>query len=310
MNQNKNWYDDVQEVPTSYRHLIELPAYAAMLQLMNSYFEDKGETILRYQDGFLVVKDDEGREMKYGLDNLVRQISSAEQTDYESVVYSHFNKVNYSDSAYSFFFRDYEHARAHLKLVIKHQEVFNEEQMVAFVWMSHFPGLVSILVFDYDNQLRYLRREDIVEWGKPVEVLFDEALSNISQEDVLVSTLTHPDGYRFYSFVHGDFASVRLINLDQNAPFAVGSYGSLVLVPTKGASFASPIDDDRVIDRIQVIAPLGVELYQKEPGNITTDFFWYYQGAYALFPSTVVGDGAVRVRLPEKLEELLKSSQC
>lgn len=302
----EGWY----EVPEVYSHLIDDETYKHMFGFIENYFREKNEPITCYDAGFLTVLDDEKREMKYGLDNLVRAIAAAKWEDHESVVYSHFNKVNFPASAYSFFFKDYEHGRTHLKIVLKHEEVLSERQFTELVTTQHFPGTRSILVFDFDNQLRYLRHEDVEEWQKTPDQLFEEALNNIALEEVAVTTLSHPNGYTFYSFVSGDFASVRTIRLAENAPFSIGHYGALVMVPTKGAAFAAPLEDDKIIDRIQVIAPLTVELYQKEPGNITTDFFWFYDGRYEVFPATPAGAGSVRVRLPKALEQLLKSSQA
>jgi hypothetical protein len=59
--------------------------------------------VIALNDGMLTVKGEDGKALKYGFDNLVRMLTGAEEDDWESIIYSHFNKINFSDDAYNYF---------------------------------------------------------------------------------------------------------------------------------------------------------------------------------------------------------------
>jgi len=81
-----------------------------------------------------------------------------------------------------------------------------------------------------------------------------------------------------------------------------------VAIPTKGSTFVSPLTDNRVTARIEVIAPLVTQFFEQDPGNITNNFYWVYHGIIEPFPTESTGDGYMTVKLPESLVRLLNSN--
>lgn len=296
-----------KKIPADYLHIMDQAGYEKMVDLSLNYFREKGDKVVSLKEGMLAVRDEDNKELKYGFDNLVRMLTGAEPSDWESIIYSHFNKINFSDDAYNYFFKDYDHARQYLKVLIKHESIMTNEFAKDLVVRTDFPGTLTVLVFDYENQFRYLKTDEIAEWNLPVETLFAEALNNLSNDELTVNKMAHDDGWEFFSFFSGDFSASRMIELEKYFEFAVGQYGALVAIPTKGSTFVAPLTDNKVTARIEVIAPLVAQFFEQDPGNITNNFYWIYQGVIESFPTQSSGDGYVTVKLPQSLVRLLDS---
>lgn len=297
-----------KKIPADYQHIMDQKGYERLVNYALSYFREKGDKVVSLKDGMLTIKDEDGKALKYGFDNLVRMLTGVEQDDWESIIYSHFNKINFSDDAYNYFFKDYDHARQYLKVLIKHEAIMANEFAKDLVLRTDFPGTRTVLVFDYENQFRYLKMEEIAGWNIPRHNLFEEALNNVAAEELNINKMAHDDGWEFYSFFSGDFSASRMIELEKYFDFCVGQFGALVAIPTKGSTFVSPLTDNRVTARIEVIAPLVAQFFEQDPGNITNNFYWVYQGVIEPFPTQSTGDGYVTVKLPQSLVRLLDST--
>lgn len=296
-------------IPADFQHLLEQDAYEKVLQLVLNYFTDKGERVISLQDGMLLVQDDEKKELKYGLDNLVRIVAATSLADWESVIYSYFNKVNFAENAYRFFFKDFEHARMHIKALIKPEAILEYEFARDLVIRRDFPGTCTVLVFDYDGQFRFLSSNDVKEWQRAEAVLFEEAFCNIAQEEVTVHKMEVEDGMVIYTFFSGDFSAVKMIELERNADFAHGTYGAVVTIPTKGAAFVSPVANQQVMKQVEILAPLAKQFFEQNPGNITPDIFWYYRGQIQEFIKKPAANGFTSIAMPAGLVQLLASTQ-
>ncbi|MFT3824678.1 MAG: hypothetical protein QM731_12185 [Chitinophagaceae bacterium] len=295
-------------IPTEFQHLLEQPAYEKMIGLVLNYFADKGEQVLSLKDGILTVQDEDQKELKYGLDNLVRMVAAAPETDWESLIYTHFNKVNFADKAYRFFFTDFEHARPHIKVLIKPEAILEYEFARGLVIRRDFPGTCTVLVFDYDGQFRFLSHDDVKDWQKEETVLFEEAFANIAREEVTVHKMEGENGLEIYSFFSGDFSAVKMIELERNAEFAQGLYGSIITIPTKGVTFASPVVSNMVMQQVEILAPLAKQFFEQNPGNITPDIYWYYRGRIQEFIKKPVANGYTSIAMPAALAQLLAST--
>lgn len=298
-----------KKIPNDYKHIMDQAGYEMMIDIVLNYFRDKGEKVTGLNDGMLTVQGEDDKDLKYGFDNLVRILTGTEKDDWESIIYSHFNKINFSDDAYEYFFKDYDHARQYLRVLIKHEAILGNEFAKDLIIRTDFPGTCTILVFDYENQFRYLKSEEVAEWKISHEALFDEALNNVAEEEVTINKMAHDDGWEFFSFFSGDFSASRMIELEKYYEFAVGKYGAMVAIPTKGSAFVAPLTDKQVTVRIENIAPLVSQFFEQDPGNITNNFYWAYQGKIEVFPTQSTGDGYVTVRLPESLVVLLDSNE-
>lgn len=298
-----------KKIPKEYTHLLTQQQYNDMLDIVMAYFRDKGEEVIKLEDGYITVRDENEKELKYGFDNLVRFVAGSEKKEWESVIYSHFNKVNFDDSPLVYYRKDYEAARPFLKMLVKDQLLLRQEFGKELVWTSHFPGTCSLLVFDYDNQFRYLKQEDIAEWNQPKDVLFEQAQTNVGDEEITVNKVEHEDGIEMFIFFSGDFSASFVADFDRNLSSINGEFGSLVAIPTKGTAFVSPLNDKNVLKRIELISEPVIKFFNEDPGNITTNLYWFYDGKFEQFPETPAKDGYVSISIPEELQLLLNKEE-
>jgi len=302
-----------RKMPAEYKHLMNQRAYEAFLDTVLQYFKEKGEPVLKVEDGYIVTKEGEGQglEFKYGLDNLVRLVAPAPKEDQESIIYSHFNKVSHDRGYMQYYKKDYEAAKPFLKILIKDESILQTDGAKNIVYYTTFPGTVNVLVFDYDEKFTYLNADEVKEWEKSNTELFEAAQENINQEQINIHQLEYEKSdFEVFAFFSGDFSAPYMLSLEQNAPFAVGQYGAVVAIPTKGTAFVSPIKDNDVVGRINLMADPVTKFYDEDPGNITSKFYWYFEGVFQLFPETpsTEKEGFVTLSLPQPLIQLLKEA--
>ncbi len=298
-----------RKIPKEYIHLINQKQYDTILNLALQYFKEKGDEVLKLENGLLTTKSEGDEEVRYGFDNLIRMMCPEPQEDWESILYRHFNTVNVSNDYLVYYKKDYEAAKPFLKVLIKDIAVLDDRLGGAVVSRVDFPGTCTVLVMDYDNQFRYLRKEDIAEWEATEEEIFSVALENIGQEEVTINKVDHEGAIEMFVFLSGDFSAAQMIDLGKNAGFAIGKYGSIVAIPTKGTAFATPIDDDNVVGRLEVLADPVYKFFTEDPGNITLSIYWFYAGEIKQFvekPSN--REGYVTIGIPEELQALINEN--
>ncbi len=314
--------DNSNKIPDDYKHLMDQHAYESMLNTIVQYFKEKGEPVLKIENGFIVtIAEDENKQQhQYGLDNLIRAVAAAPKEDKEAVIYTHFNRLYYDMRPLEYFRKDYETAKQHLKILIKHDSILTQKGGKDVVYKVIFPGTCCVLVFDYDNKFTYLYNEMIKEWNKTTDELFEEALYNITREDINVFGLNinadeehgsnkQPDdeNAEAYVFMNGDFAASAIISIEHSAPFAIGKYGSIIAIPAKGAAIGAPINGRDVFKLLSPLSILVLKFFNENQGNITTNLYWYYENKFHLLPETPSKEkeGYMAVLLPHTLLQLL-----
>lgn len=297
-----------KKIPQEYVHLMNQQQFNILLEIAQQYFKDKGEEVIKIDNGYITAKEEGGEEMKYGLDNIVRMLSPEPQENWESIIYTHFNKVNSSDSHLVYYRKDYEAAKPFLKVLIKDEAILEHEFAADIIYRIDFPGTCTILVMDYDNQFRYLRKEDIAEWEAGTDEIFLAALDNIAEEEITVNKVEHEGDIEMFLFFSGDFSAAKMLQFERNADFALGEYGSVIAMPTKGTAFTSPINQNNVIGILEVLTEPVSKFFNEDPGNITTSIYWYYQGVFRQFPETPSDkEGYVTIGIPAALELLISN---
>ena len=322
-----------RKVPDDYKHLVSQADYEAMLDIILQYFKEKGEPVLRVENGYVITNGEEGTDLQhqYGLDNLVRLVAAVPRADRESVIYAHFNKAYYDMRPLEYFKKDYEAAKQYLKILIKPAAILKQPGGNNVVHKIIFPGTCSVLVFDYDNKFAYLYHEMVKEWGKTIDELFAEALDNISNEEInwigLNLKTGEGDGEEegseeteegtldvekqdAFLFVNPDFGAPAVCLMEQKASFAIGRFGSIVAIPCKRYGVMMPIKDGGDFERVSPLSIIVAKLFNGQPGNITADLYWYYEEQFHLMEETQSADkeGYLAITLPQALIQLLKEA--
>jgi hypothetical protein len=296
-------------IPQSYLNLITQPEYDKILDWSLDFFAQSGLQVTRVNNGLIFLTMDEvDHELQAGLDNLIKILAKTDLSDWKRVIEGHFvrlTKLKEQEKAYNFFFKDFEYAQQYLRVLIKDAEAMPTNLMSELVKKVDFPHTHTLLVFDFDEQFRFLTQKDIEEWGVHPSELFEIARHNIKSENIEIEEMIWNEGYSIYAFFSGDFAASYLLDIEENADFCIGEYGSLLTIPAKGAAFAHPIQDGEVLKIIETINPLVLQFYDHEPGSINAHYYWYFQGNMEVFPLEPNENGTTTLRLPKNLEKML-----
>jgi hypothetical protein len=291
------------EFPDQYHGLITPEDYQFVLGIVKKYHAEKGLNILSIGKGEIVVEVSGEQQYRY-LDNLIRMLPAARKGEWTQTIYEHFDKFKDHRSAYRYLYKDFEYAAQFLRVLIKGEDLYKDEldQLVA---RSDFPGTNTFLVIEFQELFTYVRRKDIDEWGKSTEELFEIAIGNTPGEEIKAKKALYCDKFTVFVFFSGDFSSALMLDLAARAEFCIGTYGSLIAIPTKGTSFVHPIETPDIMELVEFLAPTINKFYNEDPGNITTNFYWRYGDRIEKFP---VGqdDNGQYVRLPQGLIKIFK----
>lgn len=291
-------------LPKRYAHLISSEDYQLILSMSLGYLSSKME-VERIDDGVIYVKRAAYEPLQCALDNLVR--SCSQETNKEmwfEMICAHFEKIMIIDQHPDLSYFD--NVRKILSIRI-YPQAFGENMGLSgkLVTKTDFEGTISVLVLDLPGRFQLLTKRDVTVWNKSDGQLFEIAQQNVNKQQIDVAQHELAGEFELFSFFNSDYAASYAIDFEQNAHFAIGKYGTLVAVPSKGVVFAHPIKNEGVIVVIQMLHPLVTKFYNEEPGNITYNYFWYFDKKFYAFPA-IAKEDYITFSLPKPLEQLLK----
>jgi hypothetical protein len=289
--------------PEDFAHLISQIDYELVLNYALAYFAERGYPVVKVADGVIVVDYDELKNMQFGLDNLVRTIVAEPPDRWKSFIFQHFDRFKNNSAAYNYLFADFDYAQQFLKVLVKGQGF--APKPADLVRRQDFPETYTYLVLDFEQQFRFINRDDAAKWEVDDADLFDIALANVAREEIEIGEGNIAEKYDLFTFFSSDFSASYLINFGHNASFAEGDFGAMVAIPAKGAAFVHPVNGNGLMFVLETLAPLVVKFCEEEPGGINANFYWYYDGRYELFPKHSRREGYITIGLPRKLEQLL-----
>jgi hypothetical protein len=250
---------------------------------------------------------DEGNRKQFYLDNLIRNLRNVEKQEWEREIILHFDKLEDKSKAYDYLYKDFEYAAQYLKVMVKPSD-FMSVDVSGYVKRIDFPGTFTFLIFDFQEQFRYITSDRASEWGKAEEELFEIALQNIAKEEVEVSEYQFAERFNVFSFFSGDFSVSYLIDFEGLADDFKGHYGSMVAIPTKGSAFVHPIETTDVLELAATLYSTIEKFYAEDPSPITTMLYWYYEGQFKAFKYEVKDEDKLTISLPHELQQLFEST--
>lgn len=291
-------------LPDIYKKLINEDEYNLIIEISQKYHTDNGLKISKINDGEIIIEVNNEEQHRY-LDNLVRLLSSNDKKSWKELIYEHFDKLKDHNSAYNYLFKDFDYASQFLRVLIKPDDIDFFHDVSNNVHRIDFPKTITLLVIEFENQFRYILRNEIEEWGKTEEELFKIGIANIPAGEIEIKEYLFSDKFTVYIFFSGDYSSAFLLDLENNADYSIGTFGSLLAIPTKGTAYTHPIESNDILDLIQTLYPTIQEFYNEDPGSITTNFYWYYNNKIEIFPIEEDENGAM-IKIPYNLVNLFK----
>lgn len=292
------------ELPEIYEGLITKKDYNTILSFSIIYHKENNLLISKIDDGEIVIEINNEIQHRY-LDNLVRVLSNNYKSMWKELIYEHFDKLKYNSSAFNYLYKDFDYASQFLRVMIK-EDIFNLGDLISnYVYRVDFPKTNTFLVLEFEEQFHYVRKDAIIEWEKTEKELITIAIENIPVDEIEVKEYEFAKDFKVFTFLSGDYSSSLMLDLKNRAEYTIGSFGSLIAIPTKGTASVYPIETNNVLELIDIINPTIEKLYNEDPGNISQNYYWFYNNKFYLFP-TETGEAGQFIKLPKALSGILK----
>ncbi|MFB9075858.1 hypothetical protein ACFFLS_13080 [Flavobacterium procerum] len=293
------------DLPSMYKGIVNRDQYNLIMQTAIQYHQEKSFTITKIDEGEIVIEDNGDKEHRY-LDNLVRNLASYDPEDWKNAIYEHFDKLKYNSAAFDYLYKDFSYAAQFLRVLVKGPTFNFPAELGEYISRVDFPETNTFLILEFEGQFHYVRKEDILEWEKTEEELFEIALDNIPENEIETNEYDLNDQFKLFIFFSGDYAASYILNLKEKADYVIGNYGTLLAIPTKGTVYTHPIEKGNILELITILGPTIAKFYNEDPGNITLNYYWYYNDKFEVFPIGQDSDGYF-ISLPENLHKLLNN---
>lgn len=290
------------EVPDTYKNLIGQSEYEIFVNQCLSVLKDLGVDVIRYENGDITYKG-ENEDSHYFLDNLVRKYVQVEKENQLTEIKDHFKKLQETPYAYDYLFKDFDYAKQFLKVLIKPTDI--NPNIDDFVTRIDYPDLLTVLVLDFEDRFHYIRKDEAILWKVDFEKLFKIALDNISQENVEIRKHLFDDKFDVFVLLSGDFSASFSLLINTHMDFAIGEYGSLIGIPTKGTVFIHPISSNDFMDMTSTFYQEIEKFYNEDPSNISTNFYWFDKESMKLFNKTWNDNGTITISMPDELKKIV-----
>lgn len=299
---NKNKPFD-RKRPNFYEGIVTKEEYTKILQMSEEECKRIGK-ITFIQAGTIKISNPkaEEEEFTFHLDNLVRKCKYYEEQEWPTVIKNHFSRFPIDQSKAKFLLKDFEYARPLLKVLVRSAKTISADM----VHRLDLPNTQTFLILDYDERFHFLKEEDIIEWQVPKVELFEIALANIAVEKIDIQEVHWKDEFELYTFFSGDFSASFMVELTKNAPFAIGEFGSVVAIPTKGSAFVHPLNSNTALAFITNFDAAFQSFYNQDEVPISKNYYWFYNGKFEVFEEEKNKDKTL-ISLPQILEKLLNN---
>lgn len=223
-------------------------------------------------------KSSQPSRMRYGLWNIMQTCAGADRSEWAGLIAAHFDTVRrapdvelrYSDRLASF-----ESCKAHLCV-----RVFDEAHLPEPLEGEAFirrpaPGLMSVIVVDFPESCRSLRRIEAQPWNVEESLLWSAAERNIAPLARAEVQRLGPDDEPGLMVLTGDSIYVAsMIHRLDDTPEMTGALGTLVSVPVRHAVLTLPIDDASSIRALAPMIGMTVQLERAGPGSVSGRVFF------------------------------------
>lgn len=295
------------ELPEMYNGIISKDEYNFIMEICIKYHNDNELIVSKIDEGEIVIDIDGDEHHRY-LDNLVRVLASNDKTIWNELIYEHFDKLKPNPSALKYLYKDYDYASQFLRVLLK-EDTFNlGDNVENYVHRIDFPKINTFLILEFEGQFHFIHKDEIVEWNKSENDLFECAIQNLPEDEIEAKEYEFVEKFTVYIFFSGDYSASLMLDLRNRANYAIGKFGTLIAIPTKGTAYVHPIENSDILELIVILQPTIEIIYNEDPGNITTNFYWYYDNKMQILP-TEQSENGLLISLPKDLIKLINETE-
>lgn len=265
------------------------------------------------KDGAIQLK--KGQEMQtLNLHNLIAKcIAVKDKSQWNKVVQEHFENIFASiDEQKKIDPENYETVKKYLSLRIYPEAMVNQRGGVSsLIAKTDLEGTYTLLMLDLPGAFTAVKKQMFALWKLDTAIVFETAQENINKQKVEKVTQSFDvDGVKIeMSFLGSeDYAASYALDLMDNSPELVGTWGSVVAIPNKGLVDICKISKDKPVDFVKFIQrtkPFIEKSYQEHQQPISDQFYWYYKGNFTRINVLTDAEGNINVISPFGLTELM-----
>ncbi|WP_428232723.1 hypothetical protein [Flavobacterium sp.] len=260
--------------------------YSIFIYEIENYF---GKLNIQFEisDGIITTNQNEFRLSNLGLSNVAQICKQDQPKNYKVIIKDHFNSLIEANK----FEIEFEKKVDNFDEVKKYIGVrlYNEEYVdytgKEFTIGKEFEGdIYSMIVFDFPHSISSIKPEQIKNWGKSIDELFEIGIQNIREKYPL--TITKEDFNTFdIWFVNSDHFFTPNILFDiENLKKLSGSNGLLIGIPHRHSAIIYPIENLEIVKAMNGIFPAIHNMNIEGPGSLSNKVFWYKDEIFTEIP--------------------------
>ena len=240
-------------------------------------------------------------EVGLGLHNLAQQYAQAGRRERAGVVRTHFEQVVSASEERDAVARSFEQAAAALKVRL-YQDGYG-----GAVHRPLAEGIVESLVLDLPSTVASVSDDDVAAWGRELSDLFLRAYENLDDDPPpALERLALGENDELLAYSAEDFFVTSRLLFVEHLVSDIPEHGLVVAVPNRHVLLVYRIRDLRVVQAIQRLIPMVQGLYERGPGSLATDLYWWQAGELIRLPVETAGT-QLSFAPPDSFVELLNT---
>ncbi len=287
-----------KNVPTEFKNLVTQKEYENIVDLCVEYFNPLPKDF-KIKQGTISFSNSDSTEIRHSLENLVRLIAGKTKTGTTKEIIKDFFDSYYHPTNIDV--NDFKVAKEKLCIRIYHENYLGEiSQWNNFIYRDDLKELKTAVVLDLPETFQIVSKDLAKTWKLTEKEIFDIAIKNTESKEVEVIENKFGN-IVIYAFFSDEYSASQLAFFNTIVPKAVGKFGSLITIPTKGTVIIHPINKNDLTETFKEFEEKAMPIYNEDPGKITNKYYWFYKGKFQLVEK--MGDQNL---VPQALTDLLK----
>lgn len=257
---------------------IPVPAWASPFFSVDEYgaFMEALEIVLTKRnlqyniiDGVVNISGNGAAFRQMGLLNLAQTCKISNPSNWETLIQTHFHEMEQNadfNKQFEMKVRDYEYAKDFLAIRLFNKEVLTDGKDL-FVKQDFAGDAFTMLSFDLPQTVINVKPEQMKQWNKQPEELFETGKKNIEKKysfDFSRETINDFDIW----FIRDEHHFVpNFVYSLKKYPALNGEYGSLIGVPHRHAAMIYPIETMETIQAVNCLPFILSGMFNEGPGR-------------------------------------------
>lgn len=284
--------------------------YSRFMTLLGEYLASQ-EIAFTTDDEILIVETERYGGSQLGLINLAQSCHQADEEEWPERIEDHFEqleRIHIFDQEFSATVHDFEKIKDALGVRLYHKEYLKHLEPNTTITQQVTEDIIAMLIFDLPYAIKSVNEEDMAPWNKTTDELFKIGIENIKDNYETDLNSQELGDLECLSIDNEHYYSPNVLLDMDSYPEAIGTYGSIVAVPTRHFVLLYPVESLEVVQLINMFAQLVPELYNEGPGSISPNIHWYYKGTFTIIPFTF-DEETLRISPPDSFVEVLNQLQ-